>query len=241
METHPIMRPAEMPEEFLKAVYNAGGVVCGGFARHLASSNKDSTSKDIDVYPLNKDALRNLIVVFDRISHDSGCGGISDTSLYQEVSSQTAFFQQNERTFKAQIVHMPMYPEEVLSTFDFTVCQAFLDLPRLRVITPQDWKYHEDTRLLRLTNSRRTYLAYRLTKYLDKGYSPNYETIMTFMSGMKMAPHNNDTPTAGELASWLSLVHRCLHNNNDNVSLIDQISVLGQLIDNDCFQGNGLF
>jgi len=239
MKNQYILRPLEIPEEFLKQVYKNGGVVCGGFARHLASSNRDSSANDIDIYPRNSNSLRNLLVLLDKISNTGGWGVISEPTDYNGLRVSNLFITSHtDQRMKVQLVHMPMNPEKILHTFDFTVCQAYLDFYNNKVVTPLYWKQHEDARLLRLTDSNRNYLAYRLIKYIEKGYSPDYNTIMTFMARMKLGEGNGDTATSDMLAHWLAMVH--IRLGNENTSLRDQISVLGQLLDNESFQGKHL-
>ena len=235
MNTHPIMRIGDMPKKFLNDVYLSGGVVCGGFARHLASSNLDSVANDIDIYPMDLTALRLLLSLFNTYSIEGGWGNLAAPTNYHGVSASNTVITHNRFHIRVQLVHMPMPPKEVINTFDFTVCQAYLDLYNQKIVTPSYWKLHEDARLLRLGTIKREYLSYRLIKYMKKGYAPDYDTIMTFMANIESSPNKIGSPDAKELALWLSLVHELL--DKDTASLRDQISVLGQLMDNDSFQG----
>lgn len=220
MEKQHIVRKKELSTiPLLHKIYDAGGVICGGFARHIASSNKNSIAQDIDVYSMGDSESEALDALFEKTGLKN-----RDTNYHGVSVSNYTLFEEDGDPRKIQLVHTAGSPEQVIVKFDFTVCQAFLDLSQERVLTSQEWKYHEDARMLRIANREREFLDWRLLKYMDKGYSPDFDAIMSFSTGVE--PES--------MCRWLAKIYKRLGESSR--SLRDQVSVLGQLIDNETFK-----
>jgi hypothetical protein len=238
MQRHPIRRHAEVPWRTLQILSAHGGTICGGFARHVASSNNDSKSNDVDIYPQNEGSLQALTGAIRELQKDSGWGDwMDDPTNYHGVKAQKANIMENGKLYKVQLVHLADHAESILGTFDFTVCQAYLDFYSQTVVAPDYWKAHEDGRYLRLANTSRKYLSYRMIKYMDKGYMPDYETVVNFMAQMEISSTgvNIGQTSSEELANWLGMVYGYLAKENQ--PLAEKVSVLGQLLDSPSFHG----
>lgn len=177
--------------EVIDAAYQRGGTICGGYARHLISKNKNSCTRDIDVYPTTENNLDRLsewytFLVKSRPSNWER-GGRTE---YHGIKVDNFIYYGNNKSYinKIQLVHLIGKPESIITdTFDITVCQAFIKyMPKvLYGVTPEYWDEHEHKQLLRLNqHNNRTILPYRIVKYLEKGYKIDYETAMRFLANI---------------------------------------------------------
>lgn len=242
MPCHPIEQTKhfETLSPLIKHVYRNGGVVCGGFARHLGTKD-DSTFGDIDVWPENEESLKNLLAFFTRLLHkirnnkkvsinSSNYNGIENTrfvipfkDLYMNTSAPKSPY-----TFN--IIHNPGKPEEIISDFDFTVCQAFLPDPRIPLIYAVDsWLIDNKEKILNIGSKTHKKSFYRIIKYIHKGYMPTYDTILNFISN---TDENNPRKIAqflGKITQMLQIT-RIMDKEDPNRTLVDKLVTLGKLM-----------
>lgn len=160
----------------LRKVESHGGVVCGGFARWMSGLGPDSPADDVDIYVPNREVESKIINCLGRyqeyLVHTSWT---YPDMLIENISTLKHKDVVSRFGFKIQFIRMPFEdPEDILDTFDFPVCKAYLNL--------RDWtaRYTIDyisditegkLRYIHDINSEKLYLiCTRLSKYLFKGF-----------------------------------------------------------------------
>lgn len=172
----PIRRVGYGPlNKILRQIEDYGGIICGGYARHLVTIDpkKNKEYSDIDIYPGRKDYLNMILDYAHRMMDYEG------TIDYSGIKATTFKFKQrpivpSEKPIFVQVIEKFGYPVDIIRDFDISVCQVFAYLRDGKCyFTPGFWDdlIEGQFRYLLPIGPKDTERAfYRISKYLNKGF-----------------------------------------------------------------------
>ena len=163
-----IRKPDISPKIGLKGCFIAGGAVL--------SALTNSEINDYDIYPKNKEALKDILLLLNK-----ECVIVKISEKTITFKSNHIYNSNNER-ITLQVVILDYYddPEKLIQTFDFTVCMAAFDCDTKEYYFGEN--FYPDIATKTLSFSGNTIYPFnsflRSSKYVKKGFEfPKQEMI----------------------------------------------------------------
>ena len=163
-------------EPILDAIYPYGGYIAGGYVRWMCSTNqRPSSPGDVDIYCRFEDSFSKIKTKLE----DKGFSAVftSDVSINYRTTETT------DKTYvacpKLQLIKPRSDenlctvgdPEEVCSSFDFTVSRIFLNSNGRYGYCDEDFSEHEKKKRIVIKNIHCPISSIiRVIKYAKKGY-----------------------------------------------------------------------
>jgi hypothetical protein len=174
-------------KELLLEIDRAGSVICGGYARYLASPY-DTVAEDIDLYPTSKQAYEASLHLLDKAAIKSSrrmaeYNGVKDIHTFQVKTHW-----KDQEVYQIQLINAIGSPERIIKHFDFTVVQAYVDWHHHRVMTTSDFAEDERHKVLRFNKvayKTPALAVWRVMKYLSKNYTLTDESLLQIYTFFK--------------------------------------------------------
>jgi hypothetical protein len=169
----PLLRGFTEIETLFNAVTERNGIICGGYARYCASTNKKpEAASDIDVFPYNEDAFKKLEGFFREEGFEERHQ--NDISLTYKRNESPKWFScptvQIIKPVKEGAVVSVGDMKTILENFDFTVVRAGI-LNSKEVMVDIDFEEDERKKMLRFKNIHCPISStFRVIKYTKRGY-----------------------------------------------------------------------
>lgn len=179
----PIKRYPHLLEENLelvdlfKKIESWGGTICGGSARYsLDPVDSPAPSKDIDLFP---SSIRAFIDLTQILSYEWKLK--PEETEYSGFLVRTFKVRKKKYIHKVQLILNAGSPPEIISKFDISVCQAYLDLRNCCAAMKRDsfddlWKREFSFNIERAHDASNT--IYRVGRYLEKGFRLKKESVL---------------------------------------------------------------
>jgi len=170
--------------DLFEEIKSVGGIVCGGFARWAFSMRKDSSEPtDIDVYCRTKEIYDRLHSWF--VSNDFKIKAENELCVMYInpiVKYKILPPVQLIKPMKDARIVTTGTVEEILDSFDFTVCRCAITTPKTGIVDA-NYEHDEKNKILRIMNIHCPISSsIRFAKYYKKGYSvPPFEILKLFM------------------------------------------------------------
>lgn len=180
------------------------GVVCGGFARYCAADKIiENEDFDVDIYPSDQNSYEiitgYLLTNRKKINwygqfREGSPKYLTAKNVYSGRLLTSINLSPMREWTKLQIIGMFGAPEEIINTFDFSICQAYLDLKNFCIKVVPNFIKSEQNRVIELTNlqipevkeyKNGNMFLHRFSKYKEKGYRIPAEVIIESLKGVE--------------------------------------------------------
>ncbi len=168
----PIIREHELVRKLHKIVSKTESVVAGGFARYISVEDACEAS-DIDIFSFSVDSYNDTVRVFDMIAErlDNSPFALNYIWEGKKVQVIVPHCLLGENPINENVKNT----SQLLSQFDFTVCQFFLAPLGDEVLATREAVSDQKTKSIVFTeqgtsNRSQFELLIRIGKYSSKGY-----------------------------------------------------------------------
>lgn len=165
--------------EIIKEVFEIIGAfeafIAGGFARHSITDAPEDYYSDIDIYSRSLKKYEMMEEVFK-----------SKFKIIKESEVSITF--DNKYSIIKPVLGFYGTPEQVLNTFDFTICQAAIINPETCLYNSSFYEDHKNKRLILYCTNYPINTFFRVIKYTKKGYFISPLEVLKIFNAYHMLP-----------------------------------------------------
>lgn len=177
----PLLRGASEIRELLRLVQANGGVICGGYARYCASTQKaPPIPADVDVFPTTEEAYENL----KKALIEAGLNLSSENEVsanFRKSKMPTWLACPRVNLVKPRnegFLQTLGTVEQILENFDFTVVRAAI-ISDTEVLVDKDFLEDDPVKRIRIKTIHCPFgSTYRLSKYIGRGFKSSLSEML---------------------------------------------------------------
>jgi len=204
---------------FIKEIYGLNGFIAGSFAASCSGPNIGFVPNDIDIWPRTESSSQYILNYLKTLNYVYYKGS-NDLSHYMHLNARVhSFVPSFPFPFlqKIQFIEFPNEPIEIINnTFDFSICKVYIE--NLNTLILSDYFFQDlvDKRLRYNCLIKRpgNNLIYRLNKYIERKYLPNFEDCINMISSINDSKRDFINTLSYCLAKYdkdLSFKLKCLY------------------------------